>query len=430
MKRILVVVLIMGLAGLGWAAGTQDAPAAAGGNAKKITLLTSNSKFKNAHRAMADKLLKEEGIEVEIQVVPDDQYSNFVKTKIASREVPDLLMHNAPEHYTSFRVEENFVDLSKEPWVSRMANPALVTDANGKIWAMPQESASFFGACYYNKGLLRKLGIENPQPKTYAEFLSLLKRIKKADPSVVPLYMSERDPWTTQVFTTCGFSFAFADKAASVYAKLMNNELTFSKVPEFKTLLTLLSDLTKSDLVNANHLSAGYDDAIAAIASGKAAMMYNGEWVVSPLESQGAEVGCFPIPWFDRDLLSTGAYCQGFFVPKYAKNVETARKVLNLWSSPAYMNLYYAENPGFPGFTDVNGGKINADLKAMVDRFVPKGKTVHQMNDYMPDIVTFQSELWGYIVDMTAGTKTPEQVLAAWDAKIADHMKTIGKKGW
>ena len=427
MKKLLCITLAaVLLTGALWAEGSGDSESTAPGEVK---FMTSSAKFKEAYREIASMMAANAGLELDIQVIPDDQYQNLVQIKLTSKEVPDLLQQNAPEQYMAMKVAQTMTELSDQPWVDRMVNPSMMQDAEGRIWAMPQQSGSFFGAAYYNKDLLSSLGIENPNPSTFAEFVALLEQIKAADPNVVPLYMNQRDSWTTQIYMTCGYSIALGDRAEQVYGDIMANKLAFSDVPEFKAVLEEYKSLIDRELVNVDHLSAGYDDGLAAVASGRAAMIFNGEWTLSALEAEGAEIGCFPIPWRDNNIMSTAAYVQGFFVPKEASNVNGALQFLNLYSSPEYMNVYFAENPGFPAFSGVDGGDVNPNLTAMIETYMPKG-TVYQMNDYVTPLVPLWNELWGAYVEFSAGTMTSDEVLAYWDRTIADHMTASGQPGW
>jgi raffinose/stachyose/melibiose transport system substrate-binding protein len=242
--------------------------------------------------------------------------------------------------------------------------------------------------------------------------------------------MNHRDNWTTQIFMTCGYSIALKEGAPDTYNDIMAHKIGFSDVPEFKQVLGQFKRLIDEGLVNKDHLSAGYDDGLAAVASGKAAMVYNGEWAISSLESEGKTIGCFPIPWNDNAYMSTGAYVQGFFVPRDAAESEGALRFLELYSSPEYMDIYYAENPGFPAFDGVNGGEVNPQLSAMVNDYMSREKTVYQMNDYMAPLVPLWGELWGAYVEFAAGNMNSDEVLSFWDKTVANHMSTIGQPGW
>jgi raffinose/stachyose/melibiose transport system substrate-binding protein len=398
-----------------------------------VSLLTSQAKYKEAYKKIAQKLKDEEKITLDIQVVPDDQYYNLVKTKIATKEVPDILMNNAPSEYITVDAPKNMVDLSNEPWVPRLANPDLLKAEDENIYAMPIESSSFYSAAYYNKKVFQDLGLS--EPKTYAEFLNVLETIKSKGNGITPIYMSDKDSWTTQIFMTIGLPVLLGDEAQETWDKLLTNQMKWADIPEFKTILTDFVDLYNKGYVNKDHMTATFDNAKEALATGKAAMLYNGEWAVGDLLTKNMmdpeQLGAFIIPFGDKQIMGTGAFVQGFFIPKESKNVEAAKRVLNLISQPAYMNLYYAENPGSPGFKDVDGGSAHPAVKALVDNYITTNQYIAQMNDPMAFVSPIFPDLWQLYADMTIqGGKTPDEVIASWDKKYADYMKQKEQPGF
>lgn len=400
--------------------------------AMTVSMMTSQGKYKETYKKIAEKLKTEENIILEIQVVPDDQYYNLVKTKISMKEVPDIIMHNAPSEYVTVNAQKNMEDLSNEPWVERLSNPNLLKAEDGKIYAMPQESSSFYAAIYYNKKVFEDLGLS--EPKTYAEFLSLLETIKSKGDGITPIYMSNKDSWTTQIFVTAALPVLLGDKAEETWEGLLSNKLKWADIPEFKQAMELFQELYVKGYTNKDHVTQTFDNAKAALAEGKAAMVFNGEWTVGDLinknEMNPDEIGAFVLPFGDQDIIATGAYVQGFMVPKDAKNVEGAKKVLELWSQPDYMNIYFAENPGFPGFTDVDGGDVHPAIKALEDNYIKTNKYVYQLNDPMAAASSIFPDLWTLYVDMAAGSKTPDDVVKAWDKKYEDFMNQIDQPGF
>lgn len=59
-----------------------------------------------------------------------------------------------------------------------------------------------------------------------------------------------------------------------------------------------------------------------------------------------------------------------------------------------------------------------------MDTYIASGQYAYQMNDQVAEAAPILQELWKYYVEMTAGTKTPEEVLKAWDKKYKDYMKS------
>lgn len=398
----------------------------------ELSLMIPQGSWRDVYTDMAAAIKEDTGYSVEFQVIPDDQFYPLMQTKLATGEVPDIIKHNIPTNNTELNANNTMVDLSNEPWAARLVNPNLLKDPqSGKIFALPIESSSFFGGIYYNKKVFKELGISEKQPETWEDFLNVLRKIKKSGKGIIPVASSEKDSWTTQVFTTLGFPVAVAKKP-EVWNKLLTNKLKWSDVPEFKMILDRYNMIFKEGLVNADNLSFTYDMAKEAVATGKAAMMMNGEWVVADMMAKwpGVEIGYWNIPFTDsHDIIATGSYVGGFFVPKKG-NAQEAVKFLNIWSQPKYQNMYFAAHPGFPGLNGVDGGTVPACVQQVVDTYIRTGKYVYEMNAMVNVASPILPELWKYYVEMSAGIKTPAEVLKAWDTLYSDYMKSRKEPGF
>lgn len=426
----LIVCALMTASGL-FASGTNEAAGTGAKKITKVTLMTTQSRWKDVFNQMATAIKADTGYEVEFQVVPDDQVTLLVRAKLATGEVPDIIDYNVPTNNADLNVEANIVPLDNEPWIPRLINPKLIKDlVDGKIYALPSFSSSFYGAVYYNKDVFKKLGISEQQPKTYEEFLNVLRKIKNSGTGITPIYTSEKDSWTTQIFPTLGFGVSLADKQ-DVWSKLLTNKVKWSEVPEFKKILSDYMVLFNEGLVNKDHLSATYDMAKEALATGSAAMVLNGEWIVTDILSKvpDAKIGAWIVPFMDKNLMGSGRYVNGLFVTKKG-NSEAARKFLDLWSQPKYQNMFFAALPGYPAFKDVDGGKTPEAVQKLVDNYIKTGKYTYEMNGVVPVTAPIQSELWKYYVEMSTGAITPEQVLEKWDRIYQDFMKSRKEPGF
>ena len=52
------------------------------------------------------------------------------------------------------------------------------------------------------------------------------------------------------------------------------------------------------------------------------------------------------------------------------------------------------------------------------------------MNGQLDTFSPVQTEWWNYYVELVAGAKTADEVVAAIDAKNADYMRSLGQEGW
>lgn len=404
------------------------------GETQKVIWFTSATKFKEVYKVMADKLLQEENIEIEFQQVPDDQYHIMLKTKLATGDAPDIFEHNAPTEYDTVKVEENCVELSDQDWVSRLVNPDILKDKNGKIWGMPRESSSCFFAMYYNKGLIEKLGVSDQMnPKTYEEFLQLLDQIKQADSSVAPVFFPDKDSSVMQCVVTSALPIVLSTgEHPDALEKIRVNEMKWTDLPEYEQVLNNLIELYDKGYVNENHASATVDMAKEAIGTGQAAMMYTGEWTVTDLLAKypELELGSFVVPFADQDATSIGAYVHSFYVCKNGPNTDAAMKVLECFSKPEYMNIFYQDSPGFPPFHDVDGGEVPECVQNIVDNYVQTSKYYIEMNGQIPEMSSILPDLWINYVDMVNGGSSPEQVITEWQDKYEEYMTETEQSGF
>ncbi len=412
-------------------AGTTDATALLKG--ATISFLTCQGKYSEAYKTMAEAIEADYGCKVNFQVVPDDEYQSLLKVKLSTSEVPDVFEYNYPTQNADIGAAEYCEDLTNEEWVPRLINPALIKDPQDeKLYALPKESSSCYEAVYYNKKVLADCGITDPRPETYAEFLAILDTVKEKGNGVVPFYQTNADTWTTQIFMTAGYPVALGDKAKDTFDQLLSNKIKWTDVPEFQSVLQNYLDLYQKGYVNNDNLSVGYDTAAEMLGTGKIAMYYTIEQCAADVVSKypDTELGSFVIPFGDHDLLSTGAYVQGLFVPKAGSHVDVAKAFLNVWSMPQYQNLYYQKTPGFPAFSDVDGGNVPECVQSLVDNYISTGKYAYQLNDQMAQCSTIWTDLWNYYVEAVAGSKTASQVFDTFQKQYVDYMQQMGVEGF
>jgi raffinose/stachyose/melibiose transport system substrate-binding protein len=396
---------------------------------RKITFLTSQNKYCDEYSLMAAAVREIYGCDVEFQVVPDNEYASFLRLKLATTEVPDVFEYNCPSQNQEIQASLNCVDLSQEPWVSRLVNPDIVKDPdNGNIYAMPKESAAGFMAVYYNKRVLNNCGITDPHPKTYLEFLNILEAVKEKGEGVIPFYETNADVWTTQIFMTGGYPAALNNRAEDTFGKLLKNEVKWTEVPEFTNILTLYQNLMKDGYVNKDQASAGYKSAVEMLGTGKAAMYLTTELCASEVASKypSCELGAFVIPYADRDVLPISKSVTGLFIPIEGVQTEISKLFLEVWSLPEIQNIYFFRQRSFTAFTDTKGGKILDCLQMLMDEYVLTGKYIYQMNDQMPDNNLIFEELWKEYSLVASGDITPKTALENFQHIYEDYLEKQG----
>lgn len=416
-------------------AAETGADSAASGDAIKISILTAQGSYRADEFTEMSKIMKEKyNYEIDWQVLPDDQYYVLAKAKIATGEVPDIIEYNTPSNNIELGATENCVPLDDQPWVKRLVNPDLLKDPDdGKIYAMPRDAASFFGAIYYNKGLLEQLSVSTEQPKTMDEYVARLQEIKeKSNGEVTPLFCSNADSWTTQIFMTLGFSVQNYPNDGEIYQKLLKNELTFPEAPGFAEVMQQYKDFYALGLVNEDHLSASYDAANVAFGEGKAATILQGEWFVPMVKGNYPDIkfGAWAIPYDGKDMIATGAYVRAWFAMKGGKQVDKVLEFMDRWSQQDVMGYYFQKQPGFPAFSDIDGGDVDPAVQELFDTYIKGNKYTYQINDPMGVASSIFPDLWKMYIDMVASDREPKAVLEDWQKQYADYMKQLGQPGF
>ena len=134
------------------------------------------------------------------------------------------------------------------------------------------------------------------------------------------------------------------------------------------------------------------------MADGTAAMHFNGDFfATSVLEANPeAQIGMFPISMKEgADVITENMSSAGFVAYKNSENLDVVKKIFDLWSTPEYANLYFADRPAFPAFQGVDGGKVPDYLAEINENYIKEGKAIPEFNYYVMTLnPLFESSLY------------------------------------
>ena len=411
----------------------QETPAKEAGSKEKVvvTALIQQSRNFEGLQKMIQKLEEEENIKIDAQIVPDDESLNMIKMKLNSGECPDIIDYNVPAVYDIIDPASNFADMTGEAWTDRLIIPGNVTAKDGKIYGFPFLSVPGLHGFIYNKDVFDKAGVE--VPTTWDELLAACEKIKES--GTTPIFMP-KDTWVPQILMTDNFAKILgADGCKDFADKILKNETKWSDVPEFAEVLDKYLELYQKGYVNSNFASATYDDAIAAVADGTAAMHFNGDFfATSVLEANPeAQIGMFPVSMKEgADVITENMSSAGFVAYKNSENLDVVKKIFDRWSTPEYANLYFADRPAFPAFQGVDGGKVPDYLAEINENYIKEGKAIPEFNYYVMTLnPLFESSLYVYYVDAPAkGTMDGKAVMEKFQKDYEQYMKDQGAEGF
>ncbi|PIE04360.1 MAG: hypothetical protein CSA76_04630 [Spirochaetales bacterium] len=290
-KLVIVICIFMSAAAL-WA----------GGNSDTVKLNYFSGRVETVE--WTENMIKDfQDLHPEIIVEHEYQNdaSNVMKIKLASGEVPDLTTVVNQD----FIDQGIFMDISDQAFWSRILPSVkdLCTDLkSGKQFKVATNVT--MGGLFYNKEIFRELGLKDAE--TWDDFVANLEAVKSAYPDVDPLFLAGKDSWTLghliefwvhgiikQEMGIPGSRQAFLDNQLGSLAFDIPGGL-------MESFAAALLELQKKGLINSDAVTATYDNQKEAFASGKAAIINQGMWVVGDIIKLNPEmknnIGFGPFP--------------------------------------------------------------------------------------------------------------------------------------
>lgn len=429
MKKVVSILLVAAVL-----LSTMLTYAASAENKGTVTILSVKDGWKPGFDEVAAQIEENYGISIDLTLVADDAFADILGVKLATGDAPDIFLGNCPQIVEQFNAPETCVALDDQPWIARLVDADFLRyTGDGHIYAMPTiDPSNFYGGIYYNADVMEACGIIDPNPKTYAEFLEICETVKAA--GYTPIYMTDADNWTTQVWTTVGWGVVLDYCKDTIYDQLNNNEIDFQDVPELVDVLQKLQDLYTAGYVNDDHLSAAYETGITALGEQKAAMVVQGEWFVSAAKAAYPEIrlGSFAIPFIDGEdnMIGVGAYITGLWVTKDGQT-DLALEFLNLWSQPEQMEVMYSFQGVPSAWIDCEGGDIDPCVNKFLQDYIANGKYTYEFDSYFDSARPIMTDyLFGNITECVAGSKTPEEALTDWNEKFEQYMAEMEVEGF
>lgn len=323
------------------AAGTEAA------DAKKsdvtLTLGCSQSQLPSSgiFETLCEEFEEETGIHVDIQVTPDDQWSDVLRTKLSVGEAPDIFWADVDGVSLEERVNpvENAVALTDESWSGRMEeNVTNDLTIDGNLYGISFKGAKFW-LYYYNKDIFDSLGLT--APTNYEEFKDVCQTI--LDSGTIPVYEAVQEGWHHGLmWYEC--SGAYLNEDPDLYEKINNNEIQVTEVPKMLEVLNQMNEFAHNGYYGSDYVSNSMANDGAAMADGSVAMTFetNGwdqQFINSYPEMEG-KIGYFALPWGDNQAIGLTATQNALFINNKSDHVEEAKQLFNYLAQPEKLKEY------------------------------------------------------------------------------------------
>lgn len=399
-----------------------------GDNKAKVTLELAISKSSQdsafIQQDILDEFEKQTNVRVNLQLIPAEQTTTVLQTKLAVDETPDIIQYNLASAVTDLNLERNFEILDDEPWASRIVNKDVLS-AGGHIYSFHVSQDTGMQGVVYNKQIFEELGLTIPT--NYEQFLAVCEKIKAS--GITPVFMPYKDAWAANIWPAAAFADFVAKNEPTFFDDLNSNKKKWSDVPEFKTFLEQQYEVYTKGYTNTDVLSDSYDMAVGKFLNKEVAMMFMGDWLIEGVAEQdpSMELGVFPIPSTEDASLGASPLGGQLFIPKKSKHLEEAKQFLDFIASKDVAQRIVDAKGYVSNFNDVTTPELPAYKQDIVDNYITPKKTVLTTDAYM---LVDRSELYRLLQDQFAGGLTPEEVLKSWDEKFSQLMQDKGVAGF
>jgi multiple sugar transport system substrate-binding protein len=306
-----------------------------------------------------------------------DPFYTKVHTAVVAGQAPDVMTYHLSHFAAGIRAgdlrpitdsELKTVGLSRSDFNPALIDRSLAISATyghaNELYGVPLDTHT--SVLYYNKDALRKAGLlgpdGTPQGLTSMEsFTAALEKIK-SETGLIPMAMSSADDPATvwRMWFTL-----FSQQGGSLAS---NGTLTLGDLDTYgRAALDVMANWTRRGLVPDN---IAYPAAVALFSSGRAAMMFNGNWEVPTmvdLKKSGKlpfdyGVMAFPRLYANRD---TWADSHNLSIPASTKSAMTGSKLHDVLTFIAYVEKHadiWAGGGHIPAYLPVLNGPAMASM--------------------------------------------------------------------
>ncbi|MFB7138958.1 extracellular solute-binding protein [Gottfriedia sp. NPDC056225] len=387
------------------------------GAGEKVTLNIFQFKAEIAKdlEALANEYQKEnKNVTVKVQTVGGGaDYGAALKAQFASGNEPDIFNNGGYQEAITWK--DKLEDLSDQSWVPDLypetEKPMTV---DGKLLGMPMNTEGY--GFIYNKDLFDKAGITQ-LPKTLTELEATAKKLK--DAGITPFSVGYGEWWILGIHLL-NIPFAQQPDPDKFIADLNSGKAKIPDNDKFKEFIKLF-DLTIK-YGNKNPLTTDYNTQVTNFASGKIAMMQQGNWTQGMIDgiTPNMKLGLLPMPINDdqdaMDKIPVGVP-NNWVVNKNSKNKEEAKKFLNWMVTSDTGKKYIVEKFKFiPAIKSIQGkglGPIADDIQ----KYSSDGKVLSWNWFKYPDGATneFGASMQAYVGGQKNAKQLLQSIQDSWD---------------
>jgi len=370
--------MIAAMVGCGGSGGNNSAsPSATASSSaapeklKKISIFQSKVEIAEQLEALAKKYTEETGNEVEVWGAAGDGYATQLQAKLTANEGPSIFSVATGAEAEKFK--SYYYDLSNEPYVKDIA-PNMALTIDGKVVGVPYGVEGF--GLVYNKSLV------DPKDVTdLASFTKTLEKFKAEGKNGLSL-SQEAYFLIGHIINT---PFALQPDPQAFIEKLNKGEVKMADTKEFQEFAKFMEAIKAN---TKNPLEVKYDTQMGDFATGKTAMVHQGNWSYAMLKDYGDlgfEIGMMPFPLAGNNKLAVGVASNWVINGKADPDeIKAASAFLNwLFTSETGKNAIVNEFKFIPAMVNIEAKDLDP-LSQAVYEATKSGQTIPWALNYFP----------------------------------------------
>ena len=383
---------------------------------KDITIKMFQFKVEIAEQlnALAEEYEKETGVKVEVETHGGgEDYGALLKAELASGSEPEIFNNGGYSALVPYM--DRATDLSAEPWAKDLIPTSKVpATVDGKLYGMPMNVEGY--GLIYNKALFEKAGITE-EPKTLPQLKAAVDKLKAA--KITPFEATNE--WWSMGIHMVNVALAHQADPKQFIEDLKAGKQTIKGNPIFIQWLDMV-DLIFSN-AQKDKMTTDYATQVADFASGKAAMMMQGNWTQGDIDKidPALQLGVLPLPINDAEGTILVGVPNNYIVNSKSAHPEEAKAFLTwLVQSETGKKYLTKEFKFIPALTNIETKA--EDIGQVAVAVQEKSSTALGWNwDMFPDGVTqgFGAAMQEYLGEQISR----DQLLEKLDKAVQDIVK-------
>ena len=291
--------------------------------------VTNNSSNVDNHKLWKETIIptfekENPDIKVEMTIYDHEAYKTQIRNFLPA-EPPDVVNWFSGNRMKFFVNQGLFEDVS-DVWDqnnlhNELAAARSTMTVDGKQWGVP--TTYYQWGFYYRKDIFAKYGLG--EPRSMADLMNIFETLKKN--GVAPIAIGTKYLWTAAGW------FDFLNLRINGYdfhMALMDGEISYED-QRLDRVFDVWGEIAKSGYYIDNHASYSWQEGMAPMINGDAAMYLLGNFIIPDLMRAGLEgkIGYFQFPVIDGSVRTyEEAPTDSMHIPARAKNKKDARRFL------------------------------------------------------------------------------------------------------